>query len=367
MFQRFVMYVFATFTWHVTNAGLAMHTNIFYVPRVFCKQEFFEDTFTKIHFMKFPSPVTAKWLAKLIDAELAGNENNNATGINEINRVEAGDIVFVDHPKYYNKCLQSAASFIIINNKNVTVPQGKTLLVVDNPFEAYSKIILHFRPFEKAQKNISDTASVGANTYIAPGVFIGNHVTVGNNCIIHPNVTIMDHCIIGNNVIIQPATVIGSDAFYYNTKKDRAVWYKRMISCGRVVIGDDVEIGAGCTIDRGVSSDTIIGAGTKVDNMVHIGHDTIVGKNCLFAAQVGIAGATTIEDGVTLWGQVGVSKTLTIKKNAVVLAQSGVGGTIEAGKIYFGSPAEDAIAKKKELVWVKRIPEMWAQLKKLNL
>ncbi|MEP6845111.1 MAG: UDP-3-O-(3-hydroxymyristoyl)glucosamine N-acyltransferase, partial [Panacibacter sp.] len=135
-----------------------------------------------------------------------------------------------------------------------------------------------------------------------------------------------------------------------------------MQSCGNVMIEDDVEIGAGCTIDRGVTSITRIGAGTKLDNMVHIGHDTNVGKNCLFAAQVAIAGATTIEDGVVLWGQVGVSKTLTIGANAVVYAQSGVGSDLEAGKTYFGSPVEDALTKKKELVWIKRIPELWKKV-----
>jgi UDP-3-O-[3-hydroxymyristoyl] glucosamine N-acyltransferase len=132
-----------------------------------------------------------------------------------------------------------------------------------------------------------------------------------------------------------------------------------MLSGGRVVIGNGVEIGANCTIDRGVSGDTLIGAGTKMDNLVHVGHDTVIGKNCLFAAQVGIAGATTIEDNVILWGQVGVSKTLTIGKDAVVLAQSGVAGSLDGSKIYFGSPAEDAMQKKKELVWIKRIPQLW--------
>jgi UDP-3-O-[3-hydroxymyristoyl] glucosamine N-acyltransferase len=139
-----------------------------------------------------------------------------------------------------------------------------------------------------------------------------------------------------------------------------------MESCGRVVIEDDVEIGAGCTIDRGVSHDTRIGRGSKLDNMVHIGHDTVLGANCLLAAQVGIAGATTLGNGVVLWGQVGVSKTLTIQDNVVVLAQSGVGHTLEAGKVYFGSPAEDAANKKRELVWIKRIPEIWEKIKSLK-
>jgi UDP-3-O-[3-hydroxymyristoyl] glucosamine N-acyltransferase len=283
------------------------------------------------------------------------------TGINEIHKVEVGDLVFVDHPKYYESCLRSAATYIIIN-KNTDCPPGKALLIVDQPFEAYLRIVNHYRPFAPSMKNISDTASMGEGTVVMPNAYIGNHVTIGRDCIIHPNVTILDHCIIGNNVIIQAGTVIGSDAFYYNKKADRSIQYKKMNSCGRVLIEDAVEIGANCTIDRGVSHDTIIGAGTKMDNLIHIGHDTVIGKNCLFAGQVGIAGATTIEDNVILWGQVGVSKTLTIGKNAIVYAQSGVKDSIEGGKVYFGSPVEEAREKMKELVWIKRIPALWEKV-----
>ena len=314
--------------------------------------------------MKFPSPVTIHWLAQLIKAEVIGDANAEATGINEIHKVEEGDVVFVDHPKYYNACLQSAASYIIINTKNVE-RGGKTLLLTEQPFESYLTIANHFRPFTPATKNISDSAVIGEGTFVMPGAFIGKDVTIGNNCIIGANVTINDYTEIGNNVVIQAGSVIGSDAFYYNTKKNRDVWYRRMQSCGNVVIEDDVEIGASCTIDRGVTASTRIGRGTKMDNMVHIGHDSNIGKNCLFAAQVGIAGAVIIEDGVTLWGQVGVSKTLTIGENATVFAQSGVPYSLSGGKIYFGSPAEDAMIKKKELVWIKRIPEMWEKLKKI--
>ena len=311
--------------------------------------------------MQFPSPVSLSWIAELIGAKLIGNTADSATGINELHKVEKGDLVFVDHPKYYDKCLNSAASFIIIN-KETTVPDGKALLIVDNPFEAYCKIVNHFRPFEKSNKMISDSAVIGEGSFIYPGAFIGNHVIIGKNTIIYPNASIMDHCIIGDNVVIQAGTVIGSDAFYYNTKKDRELWYKRMPSCGRVIIEDDVEIGAGCTIDRGVSHDSIIGKGTKIDNMVHIGHDTVIGKNCLLAGQVGIAGVVTLEEGVTLWGQVGVSKTLTIGANAVIYAQSGVHQDTKGGKVYFGSPIEDAKEKMKELVWIKRIPQLWEKV-----
>lgn len=315
--------------------------------------------------MKFTSPVPVKWIAEFIAAELIGNTEGSATGLNEIHKVEPGDIVFVDHPKYYDKCIHSAASFIIINKKT-DCPQGKALLVVDAPFDAYLKLVRYFRPFTPSSKPVSDTAVIGKDTVVFPNVFIGNNVTIGNHCIIHPNVTIYDDTVIGNNVVIHAGTAIGSDAFYFNTKKDREVWYKKMESCGRVVIEDEVEIGAGCTIDRGVSGDTIIGQGTKFDNMVHIGHDTVIGKNCLFAAQVGVAGATTIEDGVILWGQVGVSKTLTIGANAVVFAQSGIASSVEGNKTYFGSPAEDASTKKREIVLLKRLPEIWEKVKNLK-
>jgi UDP-3-O-[3-hydroxymyristoyl] glucosamine N-acyltransferase len=311
--------------------------------------------------MQFPSPVSVQWLAGFLGAELIGNKDGQATGINEIHKVEKGDLVFVDHPKYYETCIRSEASFIIIN-KVVEVPSGKALLVVEQPFDAYLKIVRHFRPFEPATGAISPSATIGEGTYIYPGAFIGHHVTIGKNCMIHPHVTILDHCVIGDHVIIQAGTVIGSDAFYYNGKKDREVWYRKMESCGRVVLGDFVEVGAGCTIDRGVTHDTVIGAGSKLDNQIHIGHDTVTGKNCLFAAQVGIAGAVEIGHGVILWGQVGVSKTLTIGDNAVVLAQSGVPSSLAAGKTYFGTPADEASLKKRELVWVKRIPELWNKI-----
>ncbi|UAY54382.1 UDP-3-O-(3-hydroxymyristoyl)glucosamine N-acyltransferase [Arachidicoccus terrestris] len=312
--------------------------------------------------MEFPQPVTAEWIAELIGAELIGDPAMKASGINELHKVKPGDLVFVDHPKYYDSCLKSTATHVIINDKTVERPEGKVLLYSEEPFEAYLKIVTHFRPFTAASTMINPSAIIGQNTIISPGVFIGKDVVIGDNCIIYPNTTISDYTRIGNHVIIQSGSVIGSDAFYYNTRKTAPDWYRKMQSCGQVIIEDDVEIGANCTIDRGVTDATRIGRGTKMDNMVHIGHDTEVGRNCLFAAQVGIAGATKIEDGVTLWGQVGVSKTLTIGENATVLAQSGVPSSLKGGKTYFGYPAEEAGYKRRELVWVKRIPELWKKV-----
>ena len=312
--------------------------------------------------MKLLTPVSVAWLSKLTNAEIIGNQHLEITGVNEIHQVELGDIVFVDHPKYYNTCLNSEASCIIINDKNVILPEGKALLFCNDPFEAYLKIITHFKPFIPCSKAISDDAMIGEGTIIMPHVFIGPNVKIGKNCVLHPSVSILSDTVIGDAVIIQANTVIGSDAFYYNTKKDRQDWYKKLLSCGRVVIQDKVEIGAGCTIDRGVSGDTVIGRGTKIDNMVHIGHDTQIEANCLFAAGVAIAGGVQIKSGVTLWGQVGVTKTITIGENATVLGHSGVTGSLAGNKVYMGFPAEDAGIKKREIVWIKRIPELWKKV-----
>lgn len=308
--------------------------------------------------MQFEQPIPVQWLAEFTGAELRGDTEQLARGINEIHRVVPGDISFVDFEKYYDKCLNSAATVIIIN-KDVPCPEGKTLLVSNDPFEAYLKIVRRFRPFEPSNKMISDSAIIGEDTILQPGVFVGNHVRIGKNCIIHPNVTIYDHSIIGDNVVIHSGTVIGADAYYFKRYKNRDVQYQKMESCGRVIIEDDVEIGACCTVDRGVSGDTIIGRGTKLDNHIQVGHDTEVGKNCLFASQVGVAGVAYIEDEVILWGQVGVNKDLTIGKGAIVLAQSGVPSSLEGGKVYFGSPVDEAKVKMKELAWIKRLPEIW--------
>jgi UDP-3-O-[3-hydroxymyristoyl] glucosamine N-acyltransferase len=315
--------------------------------------------------MRFEHPIAVTWIADFIGAKLIGNEDQLCKGINEIHKVEPGDISFVDFEKYYNKCLYSPASIIIIN-KEVACPEGKTLLIIADPFSAYVKLVKHFRPFEQSNKMISESAIIGDGTILQPNVFVGNHVKIGKNCLIHPNVSIYDFCEIGDNVIIHSGTVIGSDAFYFKRRKERDLQYDKLESCGRVIIENDVELGSCCTIDKGVSGDTIIGAGTKFDNQVHIGHGTIVGKNCLFAAQVGIAGKAIIEDEVILWGQAGVNKDLIIGKGAVVNAQSGVPSSIAGNQTYFGSPVMPVKDKMKELFWVKQIPEIWNKINNKN-
>lgn len=312
--------------------------------------------------MKFEYPIRLSEIAEMSGCELIGDAGFMVKGINEIHMVKQGDITFVDHPKYYKKALTSAASVVIINQK-VEKPEGKHLLFTEDPFNAYNTLTKRFKPFESAAKFISDSAEIGEGTVLQPGAFVGNHVKIGKNCLIHANVSIYDHTVIGDDVIVHSGAVIGGDAFYY---KKETTGYTKMHSVGRVIIGDRVEIGCGCTIDKGVSGDTQIGDGTKLDNMVHIGHDTVIGKNCLFAGQVGIAGVVIIEDDVILWGQVGVQKDLRIGKGAVVLGQSGIGKDLAPGKTYFGSPTRDARDKMKELALIKKLPEIIEELRKAN-
>lgn len=305
--------------------------------------------------MDLNPPVSLAALSKIIHSKVKGNENYRATGINEIHLVRTGDITFVDHPKYYERALNSAATVIIIN-RDQEPPAGKNLLISDDPFRDYNILTRYFAPFEPSMRMISESAEIGDDTIIQPGVFIGHHVKIGNRCLIHSHVSIGDRCVIGDDCIIHPNTVIGGDAFYFQKRKGN---YERMHSCGRVVVGNRVEIGCSCTIDRGVSGDTTIGEGSKLDNQVHIGHDTVIGKNCLFAAQVGIAGVTRIEDDVILWGQVGVNKDLVIGKNAIVYAQSGVASSIEGNKTYFGSPVQEARTAFKQIALIKRLKELF--------
>lgn len=313
--------------------------------------------------MKFEQPLSVVWVADFIGAEVLGHKESEVLGINEIHKVEPGDITFVDNEKYYKKALESAADFIILD-KRTNVPPGKALFIVEQPFEAYNKLVKEFRRFVPATGPISDDVEIGKGTIIQPGVFIGRNCQIGENCILHANAVLYDHCIIGDNVIIHSGAILGSEAFYYKANKAEELRYVKMESCGRVVVEDNVEIGAGTTIDKGVSGDTRIGAGTKIDNHVHIGHGTVIGKNCLIAAQVGIGGKAKIQDGVVLWGQVGVSKDLTIGSEAVVLAQSGVASSLSGGKVYFGSPVGEARKMMKQLGWVRRIPELWDEVKR---
>jgi len=308
--------------------------------------------------MKFPAPLTLREIAQLLNSTYVGEGSFPIVGMNEIHMVGEGDITFVDHPKYYNKALNSKASAVIINTK-VACPQQKSLIFNDDPFHAYITLSRKFQPFQPASFPISSSATIGEGTIIQPGVFIGNHVHIGQNCTIHSNVSIYDNTVIGNNVVIHANSVIGADAYYFQHKP---AGYRKLESCGRVLIGDNVEIGALCAIDRGVSGDTSIGQGTKFDNHVQVGHDTYIGENCLVGAHTSIAGVTRIEDEVIIWARVAINKDLVIGKGAVVLATSAVDKSLPGGKTYFGIPAIEARKKWKELVILRKLPDIYKHL-----
>ncbi len=310
--------------------------------------------------MKFDRIYTLNEIADLIQAEPIGDKSHAVRGINEIHMVDAGDITFVDHPKYYDKALNSAATTIIIN-KTVDCPEGKALLVMDDPFAGYVKLVKKFRSFQPSDSMVSPSAQIGEGTHIQPGAFVGHHVKIGKNCIIHSNVSIYDHVIVGDEVIIHANSVLGADAYYFQRKP---AGYRKLESCGNVIIGDRVEIGALCTIDKGVSGDTVIDEGTKMDNHCQVGHDTYIGKNCLIGSHAAIAGVTRIEDDVILWGRVAINKDIVIKKGAIVLATSAVDKTIEGGgKTYFGAPAEDARKKWREMAAIRQLPDLLKKIK----
>jgi UDP-3-O-[3-hydroxymyristoyl] glucosamine N-acyltransferase len=310
--------------------------------------------------MNFPEPIRVSEIARFIGAEIKGNKEAVANGLNEIHVVRNGDITFVDHPKYYNKVLNSEASVIIIN-KEVTPPKNKTLLIHSAPFDAFNQLILKYRPFLKAEKLVSDTAQIGKNTVIQPGAFVGHNVVIGDNCIIHANASIYDNSIIGNNVIIHANSVIGADAYYFQRREHG---YVKFYSAGRTIIEDDVEIGSLCSIDKGVTGDTVIGKGTKMDNHCQIGHDTRIGKNCLIGAFAAIAGVTVLEDDVILWARVAINKDIVIKKGAVILATSAVDKTLEGDTVYMGSPAIEVRKYWRQFVAMKQIPELLRKLSK---
>ncbi len=241
--------------------------------------------------------------------------------------------------------------------------------------------LAYVHPGAKIAKNvvIEPFTTIHNNVKIGEGTWIGSNVTImegariGKNCNIFPGAVISavpqdlkyndeDTTVeIGDNVTIHAGTVLGADAFYY---KKRPEGFDKLISGGRVVLEDNVDIGALCTIDKGVSGDTTIGYGTKLDNQVHVGHDTVIGKKCLIASQTGIAGCVIIEDEVTLWGQVGTNSGITIGAKAVIMGQTGVTKSVKGGKSYFGTPIEESREKLKQLAYLKQIPEIIKKIDK---
>ncbi|MFK5854992.1 MAG: UDP-3-O-(3-hydroxymyristoyl)glucosamine N-acyltransferase [Bacteroidota bacterium] len=309
--------------------------------------------------MDFKKPLSLGELAEIVNGKVIGDIDAIVLGLNELHIVRKGDISFVDHPKYYKKVLESAATYIIIN-KEVEPPDGKSLIFHEAPMDAFNMLIAYSRPMVPSSSMVSPSAEIGEGTIIQPGAFVGNNVTIGDNCIIHANVSIYDNTVIGNNVILHSNTVIGGDAYYFQKRDDG---YNKFLSAGRVILGDNVEIGASCSIDKGVTGDTIIGSGTKMDNQCQVGHDTVIGKHCLIGAFAAIAGVTVIEDEVIIWARVSINKDIVIGKKAVILATSGVDKTIEGDKVYMGSPVMEVRQYWRQYVALKQVPELIKKVK----
>lgn len=302
--------------------------------------------------MDFEKTYSAEELFRDFNVNIIG-EADGIKGMNEIHRVRAGDLVFVDHPKYYDKALESAATFVLIN-KEVNVPEGKTIIITEHPFQVFNAIAERYTGDDHIENNKAD---IHPSVIVEPGAIVHPGAIIGENCIIHANAVIGPKVRIGNNVIIHYNCSIGTDAFYYHKKEGvMTKWH----TIGAVVIEDDVEIGANCTVSRGVSSQTYIGKGTKLDAQIHLGHGVVVGENCTLAAQAGISGKTIIGDNCVVYGQAGVAQNLKVGNNSIIAAKAGVAKDLEGGKTYFGIPARDMREFYKEYISIKKLPEIIA-------
>ncbi len=280
-----------------------------------------------------------------------GDKDHVISGLSLLPQARAGDLSFADTPKYYARARQSQATSILAGQELPLAP-GKALIVSNDPFGDFARLITLLQPSAAPDADGEDRSSIHPTSRIHRDATIGAGVRIGRNCVIHGNAVLYNDVVLGDNVVIHSNSVIGSDGFYFQRQQGRL---RKMPSGGICVIESDVEIGAACTIDRGVTGATRIGRGSKLDNQVQVGHDTIIGANCLIGGCVGIAGCVTIEDEVVIWGQAGVNSSVTIGKGAEILAQSAVLSSIEGGKRYFGTPARAAREVMRELALVKEL------------
>jgi len=315
--------------------------------------------------MKFEIPILLKDIVEMISqpVKVVGNSDAHISGINEIHSIETGNLTFVDNEKYYDRVLKSVAGTILIN-KNIDMPVNKNLLIVKDPLRAYIEVVNHFIHLNPQREMIHPSAQIGEGTIIQPGVFIGENVTIGKNCILHANVSVYADTVIGDNVIVHSGSVLGADAFYFQRREEG--WMK-LESCGRTIIGNNVEIGCGVYIDRGVSGDTTIGNGCKFDNIIQIGHDTHIGERCLIGSQSAIAGCSVIDDDCLIWAKCSINKDLYVAKGTTLLAYTAIDKSIEKpNQTLFGIPADDPKRKWREVAAIKMLPELMKEVEQLK-
>jgi len=325
-------------------------------------------------------------LAARVEAQVEGDGTVEITGAAPIEKAKPGDITFVANKKYQKHLETTAASAVVLDT---SLPHSRTAVIRhNNPYLTFARIvdilypdIPHADPGVNSSAVIDGTASVdgsamigplchvgsnstvGENSQLISSIYVGRNVRIGKNCLIHPGVRILDDTKIGDNVILQAGVVIGSDGFGY---AESETGLKKIKQIGWVEIGDDVEIGANTTIDRGALGPTRIGKGTKIDNLVQIAHNVELGQHCIVVSQVGIAGSTKLGNGVILAGQVGIIGHLDIGDGVQVAAQSGVKDNIPAGKTFFGSPAREFMEAKRIEASIPRLPELLRRVRKIE-
>ncbi len=328
-------------------------------------------------------------LAEAVRAVVSGNPDIEIRGISSIEKAKDNEITFISNKKY-KKFLDSTKACCIIVDKNIDISQyrDKTFIICDDSYMCFAKILrmLHIKNHQSSyislKASVSETAlvaetayisdyvfiekgaKVGSNSVLMPFVYIGENAVIGDNCLVYPNVTIREDSKLGNNVIVHPGSVIGSDGFGY--AKDKSGKYLKIPQVGNVIIEDNVEIGANVTIDRAVLDHTIIGKGTKIDNLVQIAHNVQIGENTIVVAQTGISGSTTIGNNVTLAGQTGIAGHINIADGVIITAKSGVGGNINKPGVYSGIPVFDHVQWLRSSVVKPKLSDMYKRIMKLE-
>ncbi|MDD5021004.1 MAG: UDP-3-O-(3-hydroxymyristoyl)glucosamine N-acyltransferase [Endomicrobiaceae bacterium] len=334
--------------------------------------------------------LTLEELAKIVDGNLVGDASIIIKGASSLSDACDTDITFFGDKKLESLVSVTKAGVILYPNSiSYDKLKNKNLILVANPYLAFSKILTiidnerlsYFKSGISSKATVSQTAKIGqnasigdnviiednviigANTKILPNVYIGSNTIIGNDCLIYPNVTIRNNIKIGNACIFHPGVVIGGDGFGYKTVGNEVF---KIPQIGTVEIGNNVEIGANTTIDRATTGKTVVGDNTKIDNLVMIAHNVKIGKNCTIVAQVGIAGSTEVGDNVVLAGQAAIVGHIKIGNNVMVGGQSGVMNDLEDKAVVFGSPAQPIREHMKMFAIMKKLPEIYSKLNKLE-
>ncbi|GBC96666.1 UDP-3-O-acylglucosamine N-acyltransferase [bacterium HR16] len=329
--------------------------------------------------------LTLQALAQEMNAQMEGDADTPVTGVSSIEFAQEGDVVFAESPRYLRLAERCPAAAVIVWRD--APPIDKPVLRVESPRQAFLKAMELFAPEPRhpegidlnavisPEADIGEDVAIGAGCVIEAGArigrgsvlyplcYIGRDAQIGEQCVLYPNVTLMHDVRLGNRVIVHSGSVIGADGFGYVTVDGV---HRKVPHIGTVEVGDDVEIGANVCIDRAKTGVTRIGSGTKIDNLVHIGHNVQIGENCLLVAQVGIAGSSRLGRYVVLAGQVGVADHVTIGDGAIVAAQSGVAGNLQGGQRYFGSPAREHSRQLRLMAYTSRLPELFERVKELE-